>query len=201
MTPMAMAAELAAEAMRRRRPSGADALRKAFRGLALCGLLALAILYGFLLHRQQWFPYRQLKGVFVKGKPEDLTRRFQPAAGASTLAQRDAVGALMQIPYLSGYDPARGEVGVTVYDAVARLQRMEPLRLGARGRGAADGHEGRRASPLGVQREARLAEPRRGPGELGATRSSGAVRCCCPAGTCWSSGSTSGWRGSTAARS
>jgi hypothetical protein len=92
-------------------------LRKAFRGLALCGLLALAILYGFLLHRQQWFPYRQLKGVFVKAKPEDLTRRFQPAAGASTLAQRDAVGALMQIPYLSGYDPAKGEIGVTVYDA------------------------------------------------------------------------------------
>ncbi len=96
-------------------------MRKAFRGLALCGLLALAILYGFLLHRQQWFPYRQLKGVFVKAKPEDLTRRFQPAAGASTLAQRDAVGALMQIPYLSGYDPARGEVGVTVYDASRAL--------------------------------------------------------------------------------
>ncbi len=79
-------------------------------------MLALAILYGFLLHRQQWFPYRQLKGVFYKGKPEDLTRRFQPAAGASALAQRDAVGALMQIPYLSGYDPAKGEIGVTVYD-------------------------------------------------------------------------------------
>jgi len=91
-------------------------LRRAYRGLAFGGLLALAILYGFLLHRQQWFPYRQLKNAFHK-KPEDLTRRFQPAPGASALAQRDAVGALMQIPYLSGYDPAKGEVGVTVYDA------------------------------------------------------------------------------------
>ena len=97
-------------------------MRKAPRGLALVALLALAVLYGFLLHRQQWFPYRQLKGVFRKAKPEDLTRRFQPAPGASALAQRDAVGALMQIPYLSGYDPARGEVGVTVYDA----SRAEP---------------------------------------------------------------------------
>ena len=91
-------------------------MRRALRGLAFGGLLALAILYGFLLHRQQWFPYRQLKNVFYKAKPEDLTRRFQPAPGASALAQRDAVGALMQIPYLSGYDPAKGEVGVTVYD-------------------------------------------------------------------------------------
>ncbi len=91
-------------------------MRKAYRGLAFGGLLALAILYGFLLHRQQWFPYRQLKNVLHRAKPEDLTRRFQPAPGASALAQRDAVGALMQIPYLSGYDPARGEVGVTVYD-------------------------------------------------------------------------------------
>ena len=92
-------------------------MRRAYRGLAFGGLLALAILYGFLLHRQQWFPYRQLKNVFHRAKPEDLTRRFQPAPGASALAQRDAVGALMQIPYLSGYDPAKGEVGVTVYDA------------------------------------------------------------------------------------
>ena len=92
-------------------------MRRAVRGLAFGGLLALAILYDFLLHRQQWFPYRQLKSVFHKGKPEDLTRRFGPVAGASALAQRDAVGALMQIPYLSGYDPARGEVGVTVHDA------------------------------------------------------------------------------------
>ena len=96
-------------------------MRRAFRALAFGGLLALAILYGFLLHRQQWFPYRQLKNAFLKGKPEDLTRRFQPAPGASALAQRDAVGALMQIPYLSGYDPAKGEVGVTVYDP-ARAQ-------------------------------------------------------------------------------
>ena len=97
-------------------------MRRVFRRLAFGGLLALAVLFGFLLHRQQWFPYRQLKNVFHKAKPEDLTRRFQPAAGASALAQRDAVGALMQIPYLSGYDPAKGAVGVTVYDPA----RAEP---------------------------------------------------------------------------
>jgi Arylsulfotransferase (ASST) len=92
-------------------------LRKVLRGLALVALLAMAAAYGFLLHRQKWFPYPQLVGVLSKGKPEDLTRRFRPAAGASALAQRDAVGALMQIPYLSGYDPANGQGGVTVYDA------------------------------------------------------------------------------------
>ena len=91
-------------------------MRRAYRGLAFGGLLALAVLYGFLLHRQQWFPLPAAQERLPQGKPEDLTRRFQPAPGASALAQRDAVGALMQIPYLSGYDPAKGEVGVTVYD-------------------------------------------------------------------------------------
>jgi Arylsulfotransferase (ASST) len=93
-------------------------LRRILGGLALGALLAMALFYGFFAHRQHWFPYRQLKAVYRILQPEDLTRRWnQPAAGAPGLAQRDAVGALMQIPYLSGYNPAAGEKGVTVYDA------------------------------------------------------------------------------------
>jgi hypothetical protein len=41
----------------------------------------------------------------------------RPADGTTKLAQRDAVGALLQIPYLRGSNPATGSGGVRVYDA------------------------------------------------------------------------------------
>ena len=77
----------------------------------------MALIYGFFAHRQRWFPYRQLKAAYGILQPPHLARRWnRPAVGAPGLAQRDAIGALLQIPYLSGYKPATGKQGVTVYD-------------------------------------------------------------------------------------
>jgi len=92
-------------------------VRRILAGLALGTALAMALIYGFFAHRQRWFPYRQLKAAYGILQPPHLARRWnQPAVGAPGLAQRDAIGALLQIPYLSGYKPATGKQGVTVYD-------------------------------------------------------------------------------------
>ncbi len=93
-------------------------MKKVFASLALAVALAGALVYGFFSHRQHWFPYRQLKAAQRALADPHVARRWNsPPSAAPGLAQRDAVGALMQIPYLSGYNPASDKKGVIVYDA------------------------------------------------------------------------------------
>ncbi len=92
-------------------------MKKALAILAGATALSAALLYGFLAHRHHFFPYYQLKAVFLALQPRHLALRWKrPANSTSRLAQGDAVEALLQLPYLRGYRPATGKQGVTVYD-------------------------------------------------------------------------------------
>ncbi len=93
-------------------------MKKFTGGLALVTALGAALTYGFFAHRQHWVPYYQVKGLFRVLRPQHLARRWnRPAEGGSALAEREAIGALVQLPYLRGYNPASGKGGVTLYDA------------------------------------------------------------------------------------
>jgi len=91
-------------------------LKRPLTGLGAAAALGLAVLYGFAAHARHWFPYRPLRAI---------ARRFAPASSdeargvpASKLAERDAVGRLMQLPYLTGYKASgAGPDGVTVYES------------------------------------------------------------------------------------
>ena len=79
--------------------------------------LAGAFLYGFIGRERRWFPYYPLRDAYRALKPAPVPHRVaRPAKDASALAQREAVGALTQLPYLQGYNPASGKSGVLVYD-------------------------------------------------------------------------------------
>lgn len=77
------------------------------------------MLYGFAARGNHWFPYRSLKAVYWSlWSPRVRSFRWnRPADGTTRLAQRDAVGALLQLPYLRGSNPATAKGGVRVYDA------------------------------------------------------------------------------------
>jgi hypothetical protein len=94
-------------------------LRRLLRVLALAAGLAAAMLYGFAARGNHWFPYWSLKAVY-RSLPSPRVRSFRwnrPADGTTGLAQRNAVGALLQLPYLRGSNPATESGGVRVYDA------------------------------------------------------------------------------------
>jgi hypothetical protein len=87
--------------------------------LALVAALVAAMLYGFAARGNHWFPYRSLKTLYrVLWPPRVRSFRWnRPADETSKLAQRDAIGALLQLPYLQGSDPATENRGVKVYDS------------------------------------------------------------------------------------
>ncbi|HUM00863.1 MAG TPA: arylsulfotransferase family protein [Thermoanaerobaculia bacterium] len=94
-------------------------MRKLLRVLALAAALAAALLYGFAARGNRWFPYQPLKAVYQSLWPHQghSFRWNRLAVGTTGLAQRDAVGALMQLPYLRGSNPATAVGGVRIYDA------------------------------------------------------------------------------------
>ena len=79
--------------------------------------LAGAFLYGFVGRERRWFPYYPLRDAYRALKPAAVPHRYaRTPTDPSALAQREAVGALTQLPYLQGYNPASGKSGVLVYD-------------------------------------------------------------------------------------
>lgn len=79
--------------------------------------LAGAFLYGFVGREKRWFPYYPLRSAYRALKPAPMPHRsVDRGAAASGLEQREAVGALTQLPYLQGYNPASGKTGVLVHD-------------------------------------------------------------------------------------
>jgi len=95
-----------------------ERLRALLRVLALAAALGAAMLYGFAARGNHWFPYRLLKDAHRRVFPASVRsfRWNRPPDGTSGLAQREAVGALLQLPYLQGSDPATGKGGVKGYD-------------------------------------------------------------------------------------
>ena len=92
-------------------------MKKALVGLAVLAALAGAFLYGFVGRERRWFPYYPLRDAYRAWKPAAVPHRYaRTPTDASALAQREAVGALTQLPYLQGYNPASGKSGVLVYD-------------------------------------------------------------------------------------
>ena len=92
-------------------------MKKALVGLALFAALVGAFLYGFVGRERRWFPYYPLRDAYRALKPAPVPHRYaRTPADTSALAQREAVGALTQLPYLQGYNPASGKSGVLVYD-------------------------------------------------------------------------------------
>ena len=92
-------------------------MKRVFGVLALLAALAGAYLYGFVGREKRWFPYYPLRDAYRAIKPAPVPHRYATTStDASALAQREAVGALTQIPYLQGYNPASGKSGVLKYD-------------------------------------------------------------------------------------
>ena len=92
-------------------------MKKVLVGLAVLAALAGAFLYGFVGREQRWFPYYPLRDAYRALKPASVPHRYaRTPTDTSALAQREAVGALTQLPYLQGYNPASGKTGVLVYD-------------------------------------------------------------------------------------
>ena len=111
-------------------------MKKALAGLALLATLAGAVVYGFAAHKWKLFPYRQLRAAYLKTRPVQQAHRVARSPGdASRKAQRDRIGALTQLPYLQGYNPATNQRGVIVNDS-ARAFRGWNLAVSAHGAGA-----------------------------------------------------------------
>jgi Arylsulfotransferase (ASST) len=92
-------------------------LRKTLGILAVLAALAGAFLYGFVGRERRWFPYYPLRSAYRAIKPAPVPHRYvERSAPASRLEQREAVGALTNLPYLQGYNPALSRTGVLVYD-------------------------------------------------------------------------------------
>jgi hypothetical protein len=93
-------------------------LRRLVKILALLAALAAAMLYGFVARGNHWFPYRTLKTVYRSVWPARVRsfRWNRPSDGMTKLAEREAVGELLQLPYLQGSNPATGNRGVRVYE-------------------------------------------------------------------------------------
>jgi hypothetical protein len=85
--------------------------------LLVASAIGGAFVYGFVGRERRWFPYYPLRAAYRALKPAPVPHRYAAtAADTSVLAQREAVGALTQLPYLQGYNPASGKSGVLVYD-------------------------------------------------------------------------------------
>ncbi len=92
-------------------------MKNALTALGLLAALAIGCLYGFAATEKHWFPFRLVRAAYLKVKPAAAPRRaVMAAADAGKAAQREAIGALTQLPYLQGYNPASGKSGVRVYD-------------------------------------------------------------------------------------
>ena len=94
-------------------------MRKLLAGAALLLVFAAGVGYGFVASRRHWFPYGPLKAAsraFGRPSPHVAMRWNRRNDHASALAERDAVEALVALPYLEGYRPGTGKEGVTAYD-------------------------------------------------------------------------------------
>ncbi len=105
-------------------------MKKALVGSAILAALAVGIVYGFAAYKQRWFPYRLLRNAYRSTRPATMPHRVVQPGDASRLAQREHVGALAQLPYLQGYNPAANQKGVVVHDP-ARADRGWNLAVSA----------------------------------------------------------------------
>ena len=92
-------------------------MKKLLAGTAILAALAAGVIYGFAAYQHRWFPYRQLRTAYRATRPATVPHRVvQKSGDQSRLAQREQVGALAQLPYLQGYNPAANQKGVVVHD-------------------------------------------------------------------------------------
>ena len=94
---------------------------RAVAGIALLAALGVGILYGFVARERLWFPNGLLRAVShaVRREPPPSAGPHRGVARSreeERLAQREKIGALQQLPYLQGYNPAAGRTGVLVFD-------------------------------------------------------------------------------------
>src|SRR6516162_3466272 len=75
-------------------------------GLTLAGA---STAYGFFLHQARFFPYHQVRRLYLRVAPPKALSPFlaaRPDSGASL--SPDAIGKLSTLPYLAGYRPGTG---------------------------------------------------------------------------------------------
>ena len=88
--------------------------KRTLRTLGALALVGASAVYGFLLHRDRFFPYHQARQLYLRVIPPRavspfLAARPDPNAALSV----EAIGKLSNLPYLAGYRPGAGN-GVRV---------------------------------------------------------------------------------------
>jgi Arylsulfotransferase (ASST) len=90
--------------------------RKILWVLAALALAGASTAYGFLLHQARFFPYHQLRRLYLRIAPPEATSPFLAARpDPGTPLSPDAIGKLSTLPYLAGYRPASAS-GVRMED-------------------------------------------------------------------------------------
>ena len=100
------------------RESGGRGSRAAAIAIAIAALAAAAV-WGYLVHRDQVFPYRLARWAHDALSPARLPHRFHPGRldPADAVSSREAIDGLARLPYLQGYRAATEGAAVRIHDS------------------------------------------------------------------------------------